>query len=61
MSSVAAAALDWVERGLVPDPVIRGTIRRLCAHRLQEIEVGDCKASARALGDVQMLLARGPA
>src|SRR6185369_15068316 len=44
-----ALARDWVEQGLVPDAVIRGAIRRLCARRLRDIEAGDCEASARAV------------
>src|SRR5512144_379678 len=48
VSRATAAALDWVEQGLVPDAVIRGAIRRLCARRLREIDAGDCEASARS-------------
>jgi cyclopropane-fatty-acyl-phospholipid synthase len=48
VSRAAAAALDWVELGLVPDAVIRAAIRRLCARRLREIDAGDCETGARA-------------
>jgi cyclopropane-fatty-acyl-phospholipid synthase len=48
VSRAAAAALDWVELGLVPDSVIRAAIRRLCARRLREIDADDCEQSGRA-------------
>jgi cyclopropane-fatty-acyl-phospholipid synthase len=40
-------ALDWIERGLVPDAVIRAGIRRLCAQRLREIAASDCATAAQ--------------
>ena len=42
-------ALDWVEQGLVPDPVVRAGIRRLLKQRLAEIHDHDA-ASAADLG-----------
>ncbi len=34
-------ALDFAERGIVPDSVIRAAIRRFCGHRLREIAGSD--------------------
>ena len=39
-SAPSAGSLGWVERGLVPDPLVRAGIRRLCEQRLVEIQAG---------------------
>jgi cyclopropane-fatty-acyl-phospholipid synthase len=39
-------ALSWVEKGLVPDAVVRGGIRRLCRMRLEDLSVDDAELSA---------------
>ena len=36
----SSTVLDWTERGLVPDSVLRAGIRRLCRQRLKDIEAG---------------------
>ena len=41
-------ALDWIEQGLVPDPVIRAGIRRLLKARLAEIHADDTAAAAES-------------
>ena len=46
MTTAANTVLDWTERGLVPDSVIRAGIRRLCRQRLKDIHAGDPEASA---------------
>jgi cyclopropane-fatty-acyl-phospholipid synthase len=43
---VTKLAIDWSERGLVPDYAIRAGIRRLLEVRLQEIAAADCTAAA---------------
>jgi len=45
MRDAAERAIGWVERGLVPDAVVRSGIRRLCERRLREIAAGDAEAS----------------
>jgi len=45
-SAPSAGSLGWVERGLVPDPLVRAGIRRLCEQRLDEIRAGDAEAAA---------------
>lgn len=49
MTAAVARAVNWVERGLVPDPVIRAGIRRLCQERLRDITADDAEAASRAL------------
>lgn len=49
MTAAAHVAVDWVERGIVPDALIRAGIRRLCAERLREIHADDCEAASTAL------------
>ena len=49
MTTAAHKILEWTERGLVPDSVIRAGIRRLCRQRLKDISAHDPEASATAL------------
>jgi cyclopropane-fatty-acyl-phospholipid synthase len=42
----SSTVLDWTERGLVPDSVLRAGIRRLCGQRLQDIRAQDIEISA---------------
>ena len=41
--------LNWVERGFVPDILVRRAIRRLCQKRLAEVDQGSCEANVRQL------------
>jgi cyclopropane-fatty-acyl-phospholipid synthase len=43
---VTNLAINWSERGLVPDYAIRAGIRRLVEKRLNEIAAHDCEAAA---------------
>jgi len=45
MSAVTQLAVNWIEQGRVPDPLIRAGIRRLLKERLAEIRAGDTAAS----------------
>ena len=52
MSTAAIASstvLDWSERGLVPDSVLRAGIRRLCRQRLKDIRANDIQISGQLL------------
>jgi len=40
-------AVNWVEQGLVPDPVVRAGIRRLLKQRLLEVHADDVEQAAR--------------
>ena len=46
MADNTAAAVHWVEQGLVPDRVVRLGIRRLLKERLVEMRDGDAQATA---------------
>ena len=46
MADNTAAAVHWVEQGLVPDRVVRLGIRRLLKARLVEMRDGDAQATA---------------
>ncbi|PKO91642.1 MAG: SAM-dependent methyltransferase [Betaproteobacteria bacterium HGW-Betaproteobacteria-1] len=43
---VTSLAINWAERGLVPDYALRAGIRRLLEKRLKEIAASDCETSA---------------
>jgi cyclopropane-fatty-acyl-phospholipid synthase len=45
-SLLASSSINLIERGLLPDPLIRAGIRRLCAQRLQEISAGDAEIAS---------------
>ena len=46
---VAQLSVNWTERGLVPDAVVRSGIRRLLQKRLAEIHAHDSQAAAEHL------------
>lgn len=46
-----AFAIRWVEKGLVPDPVVRRGIRRLLKDRLAELQSGNALAVAELTQD----------
>ena len=45
-SRLTSSTIDWIEKGLVPDALIRAGIRRLCAQRLQEIAAADAEQAS---------------
>src|SRR5690348_10913263 len=47
MPNHIAGAISWVEKGRVPDRVVRFGIRRLLKDRLTEMKAGDRAATAR--------------
>ena len=48
MTTTTTLAIDLTERGLLPDLLVRGGIRRLVRDRLREIAADDCEAMAEA-------------
>ncbi len=44
-ASASTRSIGWVEKGLIPDPLLRAGIRRLCERRLSEIQAGDAERS----------------
>ena len=49
LSALLTSVLGWVERGRVPDPLVRAGIRHLLRQRLVEIEAAHSDASAERL------------
>jgi cyclopropane-fatty-acyl-phospholipid synthase len=43
MSIATQIAMDWTERGWVPDVLVRKGIRQLIKSRLEEIDIDDCE------------------
>jgi len=56
----AAAAIHWVEQGLVPDRAVRLGIRRLLRQRLDELGSGDPEAQAQITESFVNALSRAP-
>lgn len=54
------SVLDWAERGLVPDRMIRWGIRRLCADRLKREGADDAAVRNQRRESLLRELARGP-
>jgi cyclopropane-fatty-acyl-phospholipid synthase len=52
--------IDSMERGLVPDVLIRAGIRKLCARRLKQEDAGDCESRQAALGRFVASMKQGP-
>jgi cyclopropane-fatty-acyl-phospholipid synthase len=48
-AKASSTVLDWSERGLVPDSVLRAGIRRLCRQRLKDIRADDIQISGQLL------------
>ncbi len=46
MNTAAQIAIDFTERGWIPDAVIRRGVRQLVRDRLQEIRADDCESNA---------------
>ena len=57
---LGAAALEWVERGLVPDFAIRFGVRRLIRQRLAEIDAHDCEGAAEQRRAFVAMMRVGP-
>lgn len=50
--NITARAIDAMERGLIPDALVRLAIRRLCAKRLQNLGDQDCEARQERLASL---------
>ncbi|MFN0303837.1 MAG: SAM-dependent methyltransferase [Burkholderiales bacterium] len=46
---VAQLSVNWTERGLLPDGVVRAGVRRLLRQRLADIDAGDTQAASARL------------
>ena len=49
--SLTDTFIDFAERGLMPDFLIRAGIRNLCRKRLQQCKTDDCEANAQLVED----------
>lgn len=58
--SVMDWGLDFAERGLIPSPLVRYGIRRLCRRGLQQRDAGNCEANQHALRRFLVLLKSSP-
>ena len=45
-ATLTGTSIQWIERGLVPDALVRAGIRRLCEQRLQQIRADDAAAAS---------------
>ncbi|MEM7280045.1 MAG: cyclopropane-fatty-acyl-phospholipid synthase family protein [Pseudomonadota bacterium] len=52
MSVITSKAVDWIESGLLPDPIIRAGVRRLLESKRKEISSGDVEYAAEATNDL---------
>jgi cyclopropane-fatty-acyl-phospholipid synthase len=59
-NKASSTILEWTERGLVPDSVIRAGIRRLCRQRLGDIHARDPEAAGASLEEFVALMNRSP-
>lgn len=55
-----STAIDWVERGWVPDVLVRAAIRRLCAARLRACATSDCDGDRESMEAFLDQMRRGP-
>ncbi|MDH3583972.1 MAG: cyclopropane-fatty-acyl-phospholipid synthase family protein [Phycisphaerae bacterium] len=53
-------SIDLMERGRIPDPLVRFGIRRLCGRRLEEEGPGDCESRRQALQSFIRRMDEGP-
>ncbi len=60
MSTVTARALSWTEAGMVPDSVIRMSIRRLMDKRSREIRSGDVAYASAIKNDFVAMMNASP-
>jgi cyclopropane-fatty-acyl-phospholipid synthase len=58
--SLLSICIEAVERGLCPDLLLRGAIRRLCALRLRECDQGSAPENERAFQQFMQSMRSGP-
>ena len=60
LEQILKVGVDWMERGLLPDALIRYNIRKLCTQRIAEECKGDCGAQQQALSSFIATMDAGP-
>ena len=58
--SVSNLAIQWTERGMLPDGIVRAGIRRLLRERLVEIGADDAVSSAATAEAVAAAMGEAP-
>ncbi len=58
--SLTEKLIDWTERGLVPDVLVRTGIRRLLRKRLNDVDQGDCESNQSQLENLILEFNLGP-
>ncbi len=53
-------AIDLSERGMIPDPILRSSIRHLLQSRLNELHIDDCEYGADISYDFIQMMNAGP-
>ncbi len=53
-------AIDLSERGMIPDPILRSSIRHLIQSRLKELKIQDCEYGADVSYDFVNMMDAGP-
>lgn len=58
--SLITRVIDWMERGLIPDSVLRAGIRRLLCQRLSDVTAAECEAQQQQLEQFLLTARSGP-
>ena len=58
--SLTDTFIDFAERGLIPDILIRAGIRNLCRKRLQQCRTDDCEANAELVEEYMRSVDESP-
>ena len=58
--SLTDTFIDFAERGLIPDFLIRTGIRNLCRKRLQQCRTDDCEANAELVEEYMRSVDESP-
>ncbi len=58
--AITERLLEWTERGLIPDALVRLGIRRLCRQRLAQVDLGDRVRNQAALESLISQFSQGP-
>ena len=58
--SLTDTFIDFAERGLIPDFLIRAGIRNLCRKRLQQCRTDDCEANAELVEEYMRSVDESP-
>ena len=58
--SFLSAAIDWVERGWIPDLLTRAAIRRLCRQRLRDCGGRNCELDRESMESFLAAMRSGP-